>query len=376
MSNSGSGDSFAATSSSSIRLDEFVRSDALAELSRFRKLSPVLREVTDEPIQIRLVLDACIIQQELRFCLRNKRNPRARSALQEILDSGTVLPFAPPKLIEEVEEHVAEIAIYAKVTEDRVRQEWASLQKKIHFYEPEIPHDGHGCVDPDDAPYRQVCLELGAHAVYTKDAHFKSMEVPVITIDLDRVLRKHARASSIKLAVSVGSSFTLVISVNILKELLGLAARGIRRIPTPVKVGFLVALTAALIHPRSRNKIIEVGKIIWKKLSNPKFRALLSSIVVQTVDAHQIAEATGKEIEAVLPSARKRHAISYAREVCAIREGPLTLLEIITHMKEAGYVTRAQNFATYLRRLLRASKNFKEVSPNCWTLKHRTGKAA
>ena len=50
-------------------------------------------------------------------------------------------------------------------------------------------------------------------------------------IDLDRVLRKHARASSIKLAVSVGSTFTLVISVNVLKELMKLAAKGIQKIP-------------------------------------------------------------------------------------------------------------------------------------------------
>jgi len=98
------------------RLDQIIRSDALAKLNEFRKLNPVLREAIEEPVQIQLVLDACIVQQELRFRLRHKKKREARTSLQEILDSGTVLPFAPPKLIEEVEEHVEEIATYCNAS--------------------------------------------------------------------------------------------------------------------------------------------------------------------------------------------------------------------------------------------------------------------
>jgi predicted nucleic acid-binding protein len=375
----GNSDSQSASASNSIhdlRLDRFIRSDALEKLNEVRKLNPVLREAIDEPVQLRLVLDACIIQQELRFRLCRKEKPEARSALQEILDSGTVLPFAPPKLIEEIENHVGQIAIYARVTVDQVRQEWATLQNRIHFYEPEIIPDGKGSVDPDDLPYRQVCLELGAHAIYTKDAHFKSMQVPIITIDLDRVLRKHARASSIKLAVSVSSTFTLVISINVLKELLGLAKRGIHKIPTPVKVAFVAAVAAAFIYPRSRAKILEVGEIIWKKFNHPKFRAMLFSLAVQTAEAHQMAATTSREIQAALPNAMKRHAINFAREVCAIAKRPLTLPEIALRMKNAGYATKSRSFIAYLRRLLRGSKNFIEISPGYWTLKISTGRAA
>lgn len=356
------------------RLDQIIRSDSLAKLNDFRKLNPVLREVIEEPVQIQLVLDASIIQQDLRFRLRHKKKPEARSALQEILDSGTVLPFAPPELIDEIEEHVPEIAVYCHVTEDRVRQEWAILQKRIHFYEPET-HDRAGCIDPDDAPYRQVCFELGAHAVYTKDGHFKSMGVPTIMIDLDRVLRKHARASSVKLAVSVGSTFTMVISVNVLKELFRLAAKGIEKIPTPVKIGFLLAVTAAVIHPRSRAKIIETGKILWAKLNDPRVKAILSSLAVQTFEAYETADKTSTEIKAALPRAQKRHAINFARQVCAIEKRPLTLAEISHRMKKAGYITRSKSFTAYLRRLLSDSTNFVETSPSYWSLKLSAGKA-
>jgi predicted nucleic acid-binding protein len=358
-----------------LRLGQIIRSDALAKLNEFRKLNPVLREVIEEPVQIQLVLDACIVQQELRFRLRHKKKREARTSLQEILDSGTVLPFAPPKLIEEVEEHVEEIATYCNVSEDRVRQEWADLRTKIHFYEPEIQNKN-GCIDPDDEPYRQVCVEIGANAVYTKDDHFKSMGVPTIMIDLDRVLRKHARASSIKLGVSVGSAFTLVISVNVLKELMTLAAKGIQKIPTPVKIAFLVAIAAALIHPRSRAKVIEAGKILWRKLNDPRFKAILSSLTIQTFEAFETAENTSKEIKASLPSPRKRRAINFARQVCAVEKRPLTLGEIASLMKKAGYVTRSKTFTAYLRRLLRGSTNFIETSPGYWNLKLRARSAA
>src|ERR1700722_13276812 len=202
-----------------LRLDEIVRSDALADLSEFRKHNPILKQVIEEPLRIRLVLDANIVQRELRWRLRSRRNNEARSALHEAIDSGTVLPFAPTALAREIEEHICQIADYAGVTEARARDEWANFNPLIHFYEPERPATPGQYVDPDDAPYKQVCIELGAHAVYTRDPHFKTMDVPLIMLDLDQVFRRYARANSVKLAVSIGSTFTLTISAGALKEL-------------------------------------------------------------------------------------------------------------------------------------------------------------
>lgn len=285
------------------------------------------------------------------------------------------MPFAPPKLIEEVEEHAAEIAVYCQVSVERVRQEWAHLQKKIHFYEPETQNPI-GCIDPDDEPYRQVCIEIGAHAVYTRDNHFKSMGVPTINVDLDHMLRKNARASSIKLTVSIGSTFSLMISFSLLKELWGLAYKGIQKIPTPIKIGILAATAAAFIHPRSRAKIIEAGTFLWTKLNDPRVKAVLSSLASQMYEACEIAKNTSKEIEDSLPSPQKRYAIHFAREVCAIERRPLTLAEIASYMKKAGYITRSKNFAAYLRRLLHGSSNFLEVAPGYWILRISEPKSA
>jgi len=110
------------------------------------------------------------------------------------------------------------------------------------------------------------------------------MDVPLVMLDLDGVFRKYARANSVKLAFTLGSTLSVTISVNVLKELFTVSARGIQRIPTPLKIAFGAAIAAALIHPKSRAKIMEWGKTLWNKLNSPKVRALFSSLVMQLAE--------------------------------------------------------------------------------------------
>jgi predicted nucleic acid-binding protein len=354
--------------SSGLRFDEIVRSDALADISELRKHNAMLKQLIEEPLQIRLVLDANIVQREIRWRLRSRRSTEARSALHEAIDSGTVLPFAPTALAREIDEHIWEIADYAGVTDDQARKEWAKFSSLIHFYKPETTTTPGQYLDPDDAPYKQVCIELGAHAVYTRDPHFKSMDVPLIMLDLDQVFRTYARANSVKLAVSIGSTFTLTISISALRELFRLSLKGMRRIPPPLQIAFCVAIAGILIHPRSRARIVEACGSIWTRLNNPRFRRALSSLIFQLAEAHETARTASKEIEAAVPKLPKRSAIVHAREICLVERSPIALAMIETRMRAAGYVTRSRRFRSYLCQLLRRSPAFVEVSHGIWTL--------
>ncbi len=327
----------------------------------------------DEPVQVRLVLDANLVQRELRWRLRSRKNEKARSALHEAIDSGTLIAFAPTALIREIDKHIPDIAQYAKVSEEKARNEWGKLRQLIHFHEPGFGTAPAEYVDPDDAPYKQVCIELGANAVYSKDSHFKSMDVPLLMLDLDQIFREYARANSIKLAFHIGSAFTLTISVGVLKELLKLCGRGIERVPVPLKIGFLVGIGGLLIHPRSRIKIIEACRQLWGKLNNPQFRAVLGSVALQVAEAHQSAKAASKKIEEALPKAAKRSALVHAREICVVEKVPLPLAVIETRMRAAGYVSRSKNFRIYLSRILRCNQGFFETSPGMWTLRALIG---
>lgn len=359
-----------------LRVDQIVRSDSLPYMSALCERSPVLQQVLDKTLQIRLVLDANIVQRELRWRVGSRQKQEAKTALHEAIEAGVIVALAPTALVEEINDHVADIANYANVSEDRVREEWANFRQYIHFYEPESTEVAGDCIDADDVPYKQTCIELGAHAVYTKDRHFRSMDVPLLMLDLDGVFRKYARANSVKLAFTLGSAFSVTISVSVVKELFSLSVKGIRRIPTPLKIAFGAAIAAALIHPKSRAKIIQLGKSLWDKLNNPKLRALLSSLVVQLVEAHEAARLTENQIKAALPMPRKRTAVVYAREVCLIEGGPIALKAMEVKMRKAGYVTRSRDFASYLRRVLRGSPAFIEVSPGNWTLRGTASEVA
>src|SRR5260370_35278543 len=119
-------------SSAEFRLDQIFRSDALGDLREFRQRIPVLKQVTDEPLQIRLVLDANIVQRELRWRLRNRRQQEARSARQEAIDSGTLIPFAPTALIQEIDEHILDMSESVAVSEEQVGEEWTKFTTHIH----------------------------------------------------------------------------------------------------------------------------------------------------------------------------------------------------------------------------------------------------
>ena len=194
-----------------------IPSDKLQHLREFLSMSPQLREVFGDLLELRLVIDANIAYSELIWRLSKRRNPIARSALHEAIDSGTIVAFAPQFLEEEIQEHIGEIAEDAKVSVSIALEEWQKFRPCLHFYDPETSNtSGAACVDPDDIPYKLVCEQLGAHAVYSRDPHFQSMAVPLISVQLDTTVRDYARASSVKLTISLGTTSSMMIGFGAL----------------------------------------------------------------------------------------------------------------------------------------------------------------
>jgi hypothetical protein len=66
---------------------------------------------------------------------------------------------------------------------EEVRQHWQDFQLQLNFYEPQSADDrAMETVDPDDVAYKKTCEELGADAVYSHDADFRAVKVPVISV--------------------------------------------------------------------------------------------------------------------------------------------------------------------------------------------------
>lgn len=362
-----------------LQLEAVFPSDVLAPIREFIQRVPALHSLLQGMIQIRLILDANVVQKELRWRLVKRRHPSARSCLHELIDSGIVVALVPRFLDSEIEDHIPDIALDTGCPIDGVRQQWDDIRSRLFWYEPQ--HLGArdqmaDAVDPDDVPYKVACDELGADAVYSRDAHFRTMDVPVISATPDLILRSYARSSSVVMGVTLGSGLALTISFASLYGLYCLiekTLRGFCGLPTWAKVSIAAAAFAIAAHPKSRAKIYEAWDHICKlaNINNPSVLRIVGQISTQFLTAHETATKATSELKALMPQPRPRSALQHARSLCLTTKTPLSIAELESLMRAEGYTSQSKTFRGYLRRLLKESMQFVEVTPGKWSL--RTG---
>ena len=83
-----------------------IPSDALRALLNLRDEFPAIRQLLEDIIQIVIVLDASAVQGELRWRLRSRTKPNARTSLHEAIDSAAVIAVAPIFLKQEIEKYL------------------------------------------------------------------------------------------------------------------------------------------------------------------------------------------------------------------------------------------------------------------------------
>jgi hypothetical protein len=352
-----------------------MASDALPSLRRLLWHAPIFQQLFGELIQISLVIDAEAVQRELRWRLRSRRNPCARSSLHEAIDSGAILAFAPTALRDEIKEHAEEIADDCEVSVDRVRAEWQAFQHLVRFYEPESSQQiDQSCVDPDDLPYKLAYNQLGAQAVYTRDTHFHAMQVPSVAAGIDLACRSYARAASVEVGVTLGTGFTAIVGIHSLTAIAQACVEGFRRLPNPLRLAIGVAAIIAVVHPKCRQTIAGVLRPIWNQLQSARspLVAAFGDFAANFVEAQRIAREESIRIKSLVPPKRKLSAVVHARAVCVASQEPLSLREIELRMRQQGYATRSRTFTGYLRRIMRADRRFVELATGMWTFQPDT----
>ncbi len=386
------------------RLDRLFRSETLPTLRRFLEMSPDLKSLVETQIlQIRAIVDANRIHADLRWKLSKRDDPRNRSGLEEDLDAGVLVLIAPDFLEVEIEKYLPILAEETGATLPEAEHVWESLRAKLHFYPPLSPMpDGWAdpnnsapnreIVDPKDLPYLHASRELGL-PVFTSDRHLQKMGAPVIWVciyttcrdhirtdtancghaRLDMACRDHARSTSVTLGFTLGSTFTVTIGVETLQAAIrGIKSlfEGFRRLPPWLQLAAAGGLAAIVIHPKSRAKLAQGWESAYSaaaQAKGPMFEGFL--VLMQQLAAAQSGAAkTLHQIHAALPPAKKVTAIVHARRICVISADPLSTEEIVRRMRNEGYVSRAKDPEVYLRRVMRKSGQFAEVSPRMWEL--------
>jgi predicted nucleic acid-binding protein len=159
--------------SASWRLGDILRSDLLPYLAGLIQTLPSLRTLFPQILQLRVVIDANIVQGELRWRLKSRRKPGARSALHEVLECGVLVAYAPHFLENEIRKHAPRLARETKTSLADVHREWKDFRKYICFYTAQIrARVDMNRTDPDDVAYIDTMEEIAARAIYTRDRDF------------------------------------------------------------------------------------------------------------------------------------------------------------------------------------------------------------
>jgi hypothetical protein len=337
------------------------------------KTPEIQRLIAQQLVRIYAIVDANVVNGELRWRLGRRRDPQARSALEEALDSGVLVLIAPTFLKAEIEEHLPDIVAETGATLLEANREWEQFESKLRFYQPSLRVLVGEVIDPDDLPYKHASDELGL-PVYTRDPHLVEMGASVVWVCIDMALRNHARARSVTLGVTLGSTYSLTIGVEALRaasKLIKSLFDGFGRLPTWLQVAIAGALTAIVIHPKSRAKLSQIWECSCASVNGAKGPLLdgFMKLADQIVTANAAADETKRQIEAALPPVKKASAVVHARRICLLSQSPLPLAEIVRRMRNEGYVSRSKDSEGYLRRVLRKNRQFVEVSRGVWRLR-------
>ena len=348
-----------------------IPSDALRAVLNLRDEFPALRQLLKDIIQIVVVLDASAVQGEIRWRLGSRVNPTARTGLHEVIDSGAVIAVAPIFLKQEIEKHLPLIATQTGVGVEAARAEWERVQRLIRFYSPNGDGAEFALVDPKDSPYAVTARELDADFVRTTDPHFVQMGMTVMGPELDRVLRDYARATSVLVTVKLGSGLALTFGIQVFVELIRAVIGMIRKLPPALKVILGAAVAIALLHPTSREKLIQWLKKIWERLreSKPVIVSISQGAVSHLADAAKASKTTGEAIKSRLRARGRQTALSHARLICLRSEEPLAADEIARRIIANGYSSRSKTFTAYVRRLLRQHGRFVANAEGLWMLR-------
>lgn len=250
-----------------------IRSDALAGLREVIDRFPMLAQYVGEPKTIRLVLDANVLIAEIRWIVKQRRDPKARSALQEVLACGLLVAYAPTYLDEEMRSQLTAVSREEDLPLEALLTEWAEYRRALRFYDASRPADGLTVdgFDPKDAPYLEAYFAVGAGAIMTSDSHLKQMGAQTITFQVSAKLRMYARDESVDLTLRMGGvvlgTATVAGAIGLAKLALN-AIKSFSRLPAGVQIMFLACLMGILLYPPTRTRLARLFAASGYALAN------------------------------------------------------------------------------------------------------------
>jgi predicted nucleic acid-binding protein len=349
------------------------------ELLRLRDLFlnwPPFFRLLEIPPPFRLVIDTNAVVEELLYLVKSRRNPSARTGLQEAIDSGAVVAFAPPKLRDEIAKHLPRLAREGGIPEESLRRAWAGYQSRITFVDVReaSAEEMSSAVDPDDLPFVYLYRKLDADAVLSRDRDIGEMGAHSVELEVMLCVRDYAREKAPEVTLRAGALVVTVpafVGAHALIKLLRMAAKGFAELPVAVQLALLAGALAACVHPGSRKGMSRFVSARASELREPA-RVLLDAaggFMGQLGAAEERVRLRRKSLEHSVQRAAKRPLRLVARTVCLEAGRALTVEELARGVLRAGYESKSAHLKQYLLRVLRQEETFENTPDGRWAVR-------
>lgn len=356
-------------------MNKRVPSDDLRRMSELSlHWQPLFRLLEIFP-QLRLVIDTNAVLEELVFLVRSRKNPAARTNLQEVIDSGAVAAFAPSKLREEVARHIPRLAVERGIPEEALARAWRQYESRIKYVDVGPVSDAAAIevADPDDLPFVYLYREINADAVLTRDRHIRLMGARSVRLEALIHVREYARAKAPEVMLKAGAVVVTIPVAVVGQALWGLSKAAVRKfagLPPWLQFLLLGGALAVGINPRSRRAVLNSVSPLVAKLKEPA-AALTQVLGTLAEEFHRAqTEVDSKQILLgnSIPRAKMGPLKVVARSVCLQTGVPLTAEELMRGVLRAGYESRSSRLKYYLVRVLRQDEQFVCTPDGRWTV--------
>jgi predicted nucleic acid-binding protein len=269
---------------------ENIKSDYILFIRKILDGLNISEEVIAQIAQFNVILDANIIIRDILW-LHNKKNPSAKTMLQELFISQTIVAQAPSFLKDEIKKHLPGLAKKKNLNLVSMMQIWEEYEKYINFYEVQIEeHELEDVRDPKDLPYIKLQIATGSK-IYSKDKDIPAMGGSTVTTDVIMKLRDYSRKAAIEYTLKIGGIYTAHISEILIKsvwKLLQEIYSGFKNLPKWLR-WLLIAMTIFfLINKNSRDTILSIIDVLFSK-TNSTVETILKELKPMFI-AHEEAQ--------------------------------------------------------------------------------------
>ncbi len=276
--------------------------------------------------KMRLVVDANIILRDVRWLATKRKSPVARTALLEVVESGTLEVYVPSQLYEEVGRHIDRFSAEEDIDRSRMLEGWAAYQKHLNVLDPDEDRirPYRAGVDPDDAVFLALAEAVGAKGVLSNDRHISQMGGKRISIDCVFSLRDYSRAAAIEWNIKVGGITLGLLGFHVIGQIIsGVKNLGqsIARAPDWVKASIVMGAILLMLHPGARKKISSGLELAFGALRSSA-PPIFSMIMDAAAHAHREAGIAQESLDKVFKQ---------------LGEGPMSATSEMVEVSRAGF---------------------------------------